>query len=414
MVALVLGAAPVWAGELSESAMNRMGFDKDRLGRISTFFEDRVDEGQLAGAITLVAREGQTIHFNTVGAQNMEEGKAMQEDTIFRIYSMSKPIVSTALMMLYEEGLFVLTDPLSRYMPEMSDMEVLVESTDAETGEVTYTTVPAEREITVQDVLRHTTGFIYDGDDSELGRRYREAGVRTDDKTLTETIEKLGRLPLAHQPGTTWHYSVSSDVAGRLVEIVSGMPLDQYLQERIFAPLGMEDTFFTVPENKRDRMSRVYRLNDEGKVEYNESESGPSVLHEGYFSGGGGLFGTTSDYLKFCQMMLNKGELNGVRLLGSRTVDFMMRDHLGDVQNGFVWEDGAGFGLGFQVILDTGANGRLGSDGLCKWGGYAGTRFWIDPEEQLIGIYMIQIVPDTNRRDYGQEFRSMVYQALVD
>jgi CubicO group peptidase (beta-lactamase class C family) len=341
---------------------------------------------------------------------------------------MSKPITGVGLMILHEEGKFQLTDPVAKYLPELAKLEVREERTDPATGEVTVHTHPARNPITVRDLLRHTAGFTYGFfGDTEVDRRYRESGILLEDKNLAETVTKLGQLPLLFEPGTQWHYSVAVDVQGRLIEVLSGKPLDRFLEERVFAPLGMSDTSFTVANKEWKRLAILYSPEGTGSGSdlFLTASGGKKPLvpadpdradrgyREGgtYFSGGGGLVSSAVDYLHFAQMLLNGGELDGKRILSRKSVELMTTDHLGDIPG--LWSPGYGFGLGFAVLEDVGATGALGSVGEFNWGGAAGTRFWVDPKEGLIGIYMIQILPHTGL-PYGTEFRSFTYQAISD
>ena len=338
----------------------------------------------------------------------------MTPDTIFRIYSMTKPITSVAAMMLFEEGRFLLTDPASRYLPELSNLEVLVEETNAQTGEKTYRTEKARGPITIQDLLRHTSGFAYGAaPSSELDKRYYEGGVLVQAKDLSETVSKLGTLPLAFEAGTKWQYGVNTDVLARLVEVVSGKRFDHFLKERIFEPLGMHDTQFELPADKQERLAQLYAPDGQGGLKPNPGATRSYMGSPGYYSGGAGLLSTAADYWKFCQMLLNGGELDGVRLLSPKTVEFMSSDHLGEVPGGFPWSRGSGFGLGFQVIGDAGAYGQAISEGTYFWGGAAGTGFWIDPKEDLVGVFMVQILPHSGLT-YSSQYRSLVYQSIIE
>ena len=312
----------------------------------------------------------------------------MRPDTIFRIRSQTKAIVSTAIMMLFEEGELRVTDPVSRFLPELKDLRV----SDGEDG-----TVAAEREITIQDLLRHTSGLNH----------------LQGQKTLVEMITNLSRRPLRHQPGTRWSYGdINAEVLGRVVEVVSGMRLDRFLQERILQPLKMFDTSFTVPKDKLDRFAEVYTYDNQGKLVPRDPAWSIRYHKTTYFSGGSGLVSTAQDYLRFCQMFLNQGELEGVRLLGRKTVELMTTDHLGELELG--WDrKGYGFGLGFAVMRDIARQGTLSTLGLYDWYGGDGTHFWVDPKEEMIGIYMIQIRV-YNGRQYGHDFRALCYQAIVD
>ncbi len=399
-----------------------VGLSASRLGNIRAVMSQHVANKKMAGASALIARHGKIAYQEAWGLADTETGTPMKLDTIHRIYSMTKPITSAALMMLYEEGKFQLNDPIAKYLPEFAKMTVGVEERNPQTGAISFTTVPAKRMITVRDLLRHTAGFTYGVfGDTSVDQAYRKAGVLSD-LTLKDFSLNLAKMPLQYEPGTRWHYSVSVDLQGRLVEVLSGKPFDQFLQERIFTPLGMVDTGFTVPASKKSRFARLYTPNKTGTVDpiaicngrddclSKFPNAAPSMLEQqGMLSGGGGLVSTAYDYLRFSQMMLNKGTFEGQRLLSRKTVELMASDHLGTIPG---MSAGNGFGLGFAVSKAPGEAGMMGSPGEFNWGGAAGTKFWIDPKEDMIGIFMIQILP--NSVDYGSAFRVLAYQAVAD
>jgi CubicO group peptidase (beta-lactamase class C family) len=345
----------------------------------------------------------------------------MRPDAIFRIYSMTKPITSVGVMMLYEEGRFLLNDPVSRYLPELGRMTVGSERTDSDTGKRVLDTAPAQRPIRIRDLLRHTAGFSYGGGPSAIDRLYREAGLRRQ-PSIEDFVKKLGGIPLHFEPGTDWRYGHSTDVLGRLIEVASGMPLDEFFEERIFEPLGMIDTGFFVPEGERDRLAALYTRDARGALRLAPPTAARNYfVNPGLLMGGEGLASTAADYARFCQMILNGGELDGARLLGPKSIELMGRSHTAHLERGSrelelgpgaVYR-GTGFGLGFAVVLDTGQSGELGSVGTISWGGAASTRFWIDPAEELFGVFMIQILPDRGVR-YGNEVRTLAYQSIVD
>lgn len=429
-IALVLLSCAAASGQhaprIEVSAPESVGLSSERLERINTNFQGYVDRKEAAGAMALVARRGRVGYLQTWGDRDREAGKPMTEDTIFRIYSMSKPITSVAVMMLYEEGHFFLDDPVARFLPELEKMKVQTETRDPVDGTVTIEETTASRPITIRDLLRHTAGFTYGlFGNTEVDKQYRSLGILAEDKTIAETVQKLGTIPLRFEPGTHWHYGVAVDVAGRLVEVVSEQPLDEFLRQRIFQPLGMVDTGFIVPESHRDRFAVLYTpkgtavdreafLRESPKTKEIEPlvSNDLSDFSEGatYFSGGGGLVSTTHDYLRFCQMLAGGGQLDGVRILSRKTVELMTSDHLQGI-SGF-GRSGSSFGLGFAVTTDVGESASLGSVGSYSWGGAAGTRFWIDPQEELIGIFMVQILPHRTRM--GDEFRVLTYQAIDD
>jgi CubicO group peptidase (beta-lactamase class C family) len=430
MVLLALSASPA-ARPASGAAYSdppvvapeEVGLAGSRLANIRTVMNRHVAEKQIPGAAGLIARRGKIAYQEAFGMADVEAGKPMRLDTIHRIYSMSKPITSVAVMMLYEEGKFQLNDPVAKYLPEFAKMQVAVDEKDPQTGKPTLKTAPAKRPVTVRDLLRHTAGLTYGFfSDTLVDQEYRKARVLSD-LNLAEFVTNLTKIPLLYEPGTRWHYSVSVDVLGRLVEVLSGKPFDQFLQERIFTPLDMRDTGFYVPADKKDRFAKLYSPTKEGKIQpaticatrqecvEKFPNAVPSYLEPPtLLSGGGGLVSTAYDYLRFCQMLLNKGQYDGKRLLSRKTVQLMSSDNLGTIPG---MGPGAGFGLGFAVSKAPGEAGMMGSPGEYNWGGAAGTRFWIDPQEELIGIFMIQILPHTGL-EYGSEFRVLAYQAIAD
>ncbi len=380
-----------------------MGMSTSRLERMAPVMQGYVDAGKIPCALTMIARGGRLVHFEKFGRQDISAAKPVEFDTIFRLYSMTKPITSVAVMMLYEEGHFQLTTPVSEFVPYFKDMKVYTEDGSA--------IVDAEREVTIKHLLTHTAGLIYesDKDDHPIDQQYEDADLYGGD--LANMIRKLGDIPLIHHPGDAWKYGMSTDVLGYLVEIVSGMPFATFLKTRIFEPLGMPDTGFSVRVENADRYSKIYDyVKGSGlkQIEKIHAATGPlSFFH----SGGGGLQSTAADYLRFCQMVLNGGELDGVRLLGRKTVELITMDHISND-----WKPnertGAGFGLGFAVVTDVADTNSLGSLGTCSWGGMASTTFWIDPVEELIGIFMTQLVGADS--PFHAQFRVLTYQALTE
>jgi CubicO group peptidase (beta-lactamase class C family) len=387
-----------------------VGFSAERLKRINIGMQRYIDQKLIAGIVTLVARRGKVVHFERFGMQDIEAHKPMQLDTVFRIYSMTKPITSVALMMLYEHGLFHLNDPASKFIPEFKEVKVF--ATEGQLADLT-------REITIRDLLTHTAGLSYgDEEDFPVDALYGQADLFSADIELEEMIRRLTDLPLAHQPGEVWRYSVATDVVGYLVEVISDMPLADFLEEKILQPLGMKDTAFFVPSAKMERFATIYGQTEEGNLEVLDAATAGDYsetvrLH----CGGHGLVSTAADYLRFAQMVLNKGELNGVRFLGPKTVKLMTTNHLPPaflpIAMGEVQMPGFGFGLGFSVLIDAAQAGIMASAGTHGWGGWASTKSWIDPQEQLIGILMLQYIP-SDTYPIGEDFRTLVYQALID
>lgn len=373
--------------------------------------------GRLPGAVVVLYRDGRLVHEKAIGVRDPQKPSPMTADSIFRIYSMSKPIVSAGTMMLVEDGKVLLQAPISRYLPEFKDVKLAVEKKDA-TGNPTHELVPSPRQPTVQDLLRHTSGLTYGVFGKSLVKtEYLKAGIHKADLNNTDFSRKLATLPLAYVPGTAWEYSRSTDVLGALIERVSGQTLGAYLQQRILGPLGMKDTGFSVPADKHHRIAEPFKLDPDTRQPVNLLDITRPPVFE---SGGGGMVSTAADYLRFCRMMLNGGELDGVRILSPKTVASMMSDHLGEdvirtsrvpgATTGYLPGPGYGFGLGFAVRLAPGESASASSVGESNWGGLGGTAFWIDPKEKLIAIWMMQA--PGQREHYRAVFRNMVYGAF--
>jgi CubicO group peptidase (beta-lactamase class C family) len=389
------------------------GFSSDRLRRVNTVMQGYVDQDKLAGLITMVARGGKLVHFERYGMMDIEAEKSMQFDTIFRIYSMTKPITSVAFMMLYEEGLVRLHDPVSKFIPEFATIKVYAGDTE----------IDLVRDITIHDILTHTAGFTYDFfDSSPVDIMYRDTNmfdpIWVPEVSLSEFIMRVVKLPLAHQPGTTWRYSVATDVLGFLIEVISGTSLDLFLEERIFKPLCMDDTGFHVPKAKIDRFAAMYGPTGKGGMELIDAPAtSPFLKPPRCLSGGGGLVSTANDYMRFVHMMLNGGIYDGIRILSPKTIKIMTVNHLPDEMIPIQIEPhtlhGCGFGLGFRVLVDVAQCGRLGTEGEFGWGGAASTSFFIDPQEELVGLLLTQLMP-SRYYPIRSEFKVLVYQALVD
>jgi CubicO group peptidase (beta-lactamase class C family) len=387
------------------------GFSERGLSRIGPAMQDYVDKGQLAGIDALLVRNGHSVFRDSWGYRNLASQQPMGHDSIFRIYSMSKPVTSVAVMMLVEERRLQLSDPVGQYLPEFTGMKVLEVGDDGSAR-----IVDAKNPITVKHLLMHTSGLSYGFGDDEVDRRYLEAGVWEPGLTLEQVTTRVAALPLAHQPGAAWRYSVSTDILGRLVEVVSGTPLDEFMDTRIFTPLGMKDTGFFVPPEKLPRLAEIYGWGPEDSLIQLSGEQVPGVFKSKptFLSGGGGLVSTSEDYRRFAQMLANKGSLNGVQLLDSKTVEDMTRNHLPNhLIPIFSDVPGGGFGLGFYVVVDKKGTNDLGSVGNYGWGGHASTVFWIDPVEHLVGVLLTQFIPSGFHR-YNDDFRALVYQALID
>jgi len=397
-----------------------VGLSAKRLDRIRAWMERQVSSGRVAGLDVAVMRRGQLAFAACTGLADLERKKPARPDTIWRIYSMTKPLTSVAIMMLYEEGRFQLDDPISRFIPGFANPRVW---TGGSRGKIE--TVPAEREITFRDLLTHTSGLTYDFMESNpVDALYREKGgvdFRTGDRTLEDVVGKRATMPLIDHPGRAWNYSVATDVLGYLVQVISGQAFDAYLRERVLGPLGMIDTDFHVPADKHARFAACYMPGKTGGLALMDDPATSRYLAPRKLaSGGGGLVSTVADYLRFCRFMLAKGELDGVRLLSRKTVELMTANHLnGDMaamgmprfsESTFA---GIGFGLGFSVMLDPAKAHILGTPGEYAWGGAASTAFWIDPVEEMAVVLMTQLFPSSTW-PIRRELRVLAYQSIVD
>ncbi len=383
---VIMDSAPTAA--LAMTAPEAVGMDSTRLDRITQAMQGYVDEGLLAGVVTMAARDNKIVHFESVGYRDLEAQAPMSNDALFRIYSMSKPVTGVALMILYEEGKFRLADPVEKYLPELKDLQVFAGTDD--NGDII--TEAQNHKMTIRELMSHTGGLSYGiFAQSPVDTKYVEAGLLDNGDTLQEFATKLGQIPLKHQPGSKWEYSVSVDVQGYLVEKLAGQSFGSFLEERIFDPLGMTDTDFHVPEEKVSRFAQVYSYDDDGKLLAGEGFEGANFLQDPTFeSGGGGLVSTAMDYMRFSQMVLNGGELDGVRILAPLTVDLMHRDQTPkSMAPNVLGAQGTSFGLDFAVIEDP-VEAESYSTGEFYWGGAAGTWFWIDPVENLVFVGMIQ------------------------
>lgn len=400
----------------------QVGLSSGQLARIEGHLQRRyLDPKKIAGTLTLVARRGQVAYLQPLGSMDLERGKPMTEDTLFRIYSMSKPITSVALMTLYEQGVFQLDDAVHKYIPEWRDLRVY-----AQGNFPNFITTPCERPMTIRDLMTHQSGLTYGFmERTNVDRAYRrlDVGGAAAGGTLREMIEKLAGLPLEFSPGTRWNYSVATDVLGYLVEQMSGKRFDEYLQDHVFGPLGMVDTGFTVPAEKLERFAANYERGRDKKLRLQDDpETSEYTRPRSFLSGGGGLVSTAADYLRFCQMLLNGGSLGDARILGRKTIELMTLNHLPDGQDlatlGFgtfseTTYDGVGFGLGFSVTSDLAKAQVIGSVGEYAWGGAASTAFWIDPAEDLIVIFMTQFMPSGTFNFRGQ-LKTLIYPAILD
>ena len=429
-MAMQLSMAPVTAADLAKAAPADAGFSSEGLDRIEGALKPYLADGQLAGAVVGIARQGKLVYLKSFGAADAEAGKPMSDDAIFRIASMTKAITSVAVMMLQEEGRLLIKDPVSKYLPEFKGQQVMVmrDPKDAKAG---YDTVPANREITIRDLLSHSSGITYRFWGNAAAAVYEQGGV-SDGLTpnagvVCDGMRKLAKLPLLHQPGTAFEYGINTDVLGCLVEVVSGMPLDRFMQERIFTPLRMTDTQFYVSAAQRSRVVGLYIPDGKGGM----TKAGDEPIRWGtlafsanlpysnqrtYFSGGAGLTSTAIDYLRFTQMLLNGGTLDGQRLLGPKTVELMRTNAIGAIS---LWDTldpaatgnlGDKFGLGFGIRSERGLT-ELGSVGEFMWAGIYNTRYWMDPKENLAIVFMSQRVP--RLPDIEEKVHAAVYQAIV-
>jgi CubicO group peptidase (beta-lactamase class C family) len=392
-----------------------VGLSSERLARITEMMKRHIAAGEISGGVTLVARHGRIAHFEATGVTDIESKKAMTKDAVFRIASMTKPVTGVAIMMMMEEGKLRITDPVSKYIPSFRDLKVAVAEPGGrgaaasgadEPARLKYYRVPAEREVTIRDLLTHVSGLV-SGNMSNDSVRAPEIQRKPTD-TLADYIPRLGKSALEFQPGSRWSYSPGAgfDTLGRIVEITSGMPFDQFLRQRVFDPLGMRDVSFVATDSLQARLVTPYTLDPKGKMAKN---TGPNTAMQNrvYFSGAGGLVATAEEYAKFAQMLVNGGELNGRRLLSPRTVAYMSSVHASDTLQGRV--PGEGFGLSVRVVHSAVSSGSRVSDGSFGWSGAYGTHFWVDQKEDLIAIMMIQ----TPVREMRPEFENAVMQAII-
>ncbi|MDA0339336.1 MAG: serine hydrolase [Proteobacteria bacterium] len=408
--------ASAHAADLERGKAQSVGMSDARLERLDAAMQAYVDDRKLAGIVTLVARRGKIVQFEAYGDADVESDLPMRKDSIFRIYSITKPIASVAVMMLFEEGRFLLSDPISKYIPELANPQVWISGEGDE-----MVTRPAAREVTIHDLLTHQSGYGYHIIPSVLSARYEAKGIVPGSRTvpnqardLRDFVTRLSKEPLLNDPGEAWNYSVSTDVLGRLVEVLSGMPFDRFLDQRIFVPLGMKDTGFWVSQDNINRFTVNYMIDSAGRLAiYDSVAESQFVRPRELLSGGGGLLSTAADYAKFCQMMLNGGAFNGVRLLGPKTVELMTANHVPDDDAHALFYEGTGFGLGFSVTTNVAATLSPGSVGEYAWGGAASTIFWIDPKEELFAIMLTQMMP-SGTYPLRDDMKALVYQAIVD
>ena len=408
---LSLLVAPLQAAEPADVDPEALGFSSTRLARVSEFVDREIKEGRLAGAVTMIARHGQIVHFESAGQYGLEDDRPLDTDALFRIFSMTKPITTVAAMILYEEGAFHLGDPIAKYLPELGEMSLLID------GEQVAPNTP----MTIEQLMTHTAGLTNGWHiEHPVERAYRDAALQNS-PDLDAFIKTLGTLPLRFEPGTRYHYSVATDVLGALVERHSGQTLEQFLHERIFEPLGMRDTYFNVPAEKADRLARDH-LWDAERQQIVPMPEGllPPPSGVTLFSGGGGLISTAKDYWRFCEMLRRGSQLEGIRILGPKTVQAMTMARLTpDIRDNGATEypashlyPGQSFGLGFGVITDPAQSQVISSQGEYSWGGIANTKFWVDPEEDLIVILMTQVIGAPYGDRLRFDLKVATYQAL--
>jgi len=413
-----LSVQPVLAAihDLPSAGAESEGMSAERLARLSTGMKELVEQGRLAGSVTMVSRHGKVVEFDAEGKRDIAANTPMQKDSIFRIYSMSKPITGVAMMMLFEEGKWQLNDPVAKYIPEFAKLKVY--GTDANNNVVMK---DQTHPVTMRELMSHSGGFTYGFfSNTAVDKLQLEADVLNTTNTLDEFIKRVAKLPLNSQPGTEWHYSISVDIQGYIVQKLSGMPFEEFLEKRIFKPLGMVDTAFYVPKEKLNRFAEFYSYDKDGKLQVVGVKDGLNhdfAVKPAMSSGGGGLVSTAADYMRFCQMLLNGGQLDGVRLLSPLTVELMRTNVL--PPNMPILGPGAGFGLDFAIYTDPVAAGGYFGKGTYFWGGAAGTWFWIDPVNDLIVLGMIQQAAGTGAVATGAVpdvrglSRAWVYQAIV-
>jgi CubicO group peptidase (beta-lactamase class C family) len=411
---ILLLAVALTAASLPADKPEAVGLSSERLQRINQVIQRYIDGGEVTGAVTMVSRRGKVAHFEAHGLMDLEKKTPMRKDGVFRIASMSKPITAVAILMLMEEGRLRLTDPVSKFIPEFTDTKVAVVKTPARPAangqparEAEYYTVPADREITIRDLLTHTSGLESGTLGNRIGARMAPRNTASD---LAKYVPTLGQVPLDFQPGSRWSYSLLAgmETLGRITEVASGMTFDQFLKQRLFDPLEMTDTTFVPADAQLARSVTLY-TDREGTLARIETPGWLST--KTLFSGGGGLWSTAEDYMRFGQMLANGGVLNGKRILSPRTVDLMATNHVGDLYTGTGGNvNGVGFGLGVDVVLDNAASGRRVSNGTFAWGGAFGTYFWVDRKEALVGVLMVQEPVNSLRTD----FQNAVMQAIID
>jgi CubicO group peptidase (beta-lactamase class C family) len=403
--------------DLAKAAPETVGMSTERLQKIDAHLQEHLDKKWIPGAVSMVARKGKVVYSNTIGTSGIKN-QPLKTNDVFRLASMTKPIVSTAIMILVEEGMCTLEDPLSKYIPEFKNPVILKEVNEKDS---TYTTEPSPSEITIRQLLTHTSGIGYGFTNPKVsGVIYNKAkipdGANIEATTISEKMKILARLPLLHEPGKKYTYGLSTDVAGYLVEVLSGKNLSDFCEEKILQPLEMKDTHFFRPESDDERLVHLFSEINGTLVDVMNLPVGKNLLYpthgaKSYYSGGSGLTGTAEDYMKFMQMILNGGSLNGIRILSRKSIESMSANHIGDLS---INPYGTKFGIGFSIETAQSVYRKLGSPGRLAWGGIYNTTFWIDPKEEVIAVLMTQIYPSTHQRELYDRFENLVYQAIID
>src|SRR5215218_356914 len=412
---VLLNAPHALTQGLPAASPESVGLSSERLQRVDRVMKEYVDQGRISGVVTIVVRHGKAAHLQSYGRLDVEKNAPMQKDTIFRIASMSKAVTSVAALMLLEDGRLLLSDPVSKFIPAYKNTTVAVAPPTGAASNSPVAVAPAKREITIRDLLTHTSGVSYGTGPAEV--QYKAANIwmwyfADKNEPILPVVERLAALPFDAQPGEKYIYGFNTDILGAVVEKASGTPLDEFCRTRIFEPLQMVDTSFFLPPAKRDRLAAVYMTKDGGGIERAPNpQRGQGDYVDGprkCFSGGAGLLSTAADYARFLQMLVNGGELDGVRLLSPKTVELATSNHVGTLFN----EGNTGFGLGFEIVEHVGRSGRPGSVGEFSWGGAYYTSYWADPQEQIVAVFMSQMLPAGNL-DLQGKFRALVYQAVV-
>jgi len=410
---LLTALSLVPAQQLERAPALRLGMSEERLERLTDVFQAYVDEGKLPGAVILVTRFEKIAYLKSFGYRDVESKDPMKDDAIFRIASQTKALVSAGIMMLQEDGKLLITDPVGKYIPSFAATTVAVQKDDG-----AYGVVPAARQITIKDLLTHTAGIGYGW--GAAADEWKAAGIQgwyfaDRDEPIAKTVERMASIPMDAQPGTKFVYGYNTDILGVVIERVSGMPLDEFLRERIFEPLGMNDTYFYLPDEKAGRLATVYSAMADGSI-VRAPDPGDGIGQGMYvsgprksFSGGAGVLSTAHDYAAFLRMLVGSSEYQGARVVSRKSIELMTVDHLGDVP----YRAGLGFGLGFEIIEDLGDFGRMGSEGAFGWGGAYHSTYWVDPKEQLVVVYFTQLIPARGLDDH-LKLRSLIYQSLID